>query len=109
MVSYPTRHIFSNINETSRRLATIATPDMGHGVLWEPVRCQRKGPLALTCACRRHGLLHGRHPIVSMSLLSSPTGNRTNLSTVPGEPDGGERVVPLFPAAADSHGRQGFV
>ena len=82
---------------------------MGRRVLWKPVRCQRKGPSALTCACRRHGLFHGGRPIVSMSLLSSPTGHRTNLSTVPGEPDGGENVVPLFPAAADPPGRQGFV
>ena len=44
-----------------------------------------------------------------MSLLSSPTGHRTNLSTVLGERDGGEHVVPLFPASADPPGRQGFV
>ena len=61
------------------------------------------------CMQHRHGLLHGGHPIVSMSLLSSPTEHRTNLSTVPGEPDGGKYVVPLFPAATDSPGRQGIV
>ena len=49
-------------------------------------------------------------PIVAMSLLSSPTGNLTNLSTLPRAPgEAGEHVVPLFPAASDALGRQGFV
>ena len=50
-------------------------------------------------------------PIVAMSLLSSPTGHLTNLSTVPSMPDdeNGVHVVPLFPPAADPLGRQGFV
>ena len=50
-------------------------------------------------------------PIVAMSLLSSPTGHLTNLSTVPNMPDdeNGVHVVPLFPPAADPLGRQGFV
>ena len=50
-------------------------------------------------------------PVVAMSLLSSPTGHLTNLSTVPGTPDegNGDHVVPLFPSASDPLGRQGFV
>ncbi len=50
-------------------------------------------------------------PIVAMSLLSSPTGHLTNLSTVPRTPDDehGVHVVPLFPSASDPLGRQGFV
>ena len=49
-------------------------------------------------------------PIVAMSLLSSPTGHLTNLSTVPGAPgEDGAHVVPLFPSASDPLGRQGFV
>ena len=49
-------------------------------------------------------------PIVAMSLLSSPTGHLTNLSTLPRAPgEAGEHVVPLFPAASDALGRQGFV
>ena len=49
-------------------------------------------------------------PIVAMSLLSSPTGHLTNLSTVPGAPgEDGRHVVPLFPSASDPLGRQGFV
>ena len=49
-------------------------------------------------------------PIVAMSLLSSPTGHLTNLSTIPRTPDeDGAYVVPLFPAASDALGRQGFV
>ena len=50
--------------------------------------------------------------VVAMSLLSSPTGHLTNLSTVPGvraEDGNGRHVVPLFPSAAAPSGRQGFV
>ena len=48
-------------------------------------------------------------PIQVMSLLSSPTGHLTNLSTEPANVEGGVHTVPLFPAAADPLGRQGFV
>ena len=50
-------------------------------------------------------------PIVAMSLLSSPTGHLTNLSTVPAIPGNEQetQVVPLFPSASDPLGRQGFV
>ena len=44
-----------------------------------------------------------------MSLLSSPTGHLTNLSTAPDNEDDGMHSVPLFPSASDIHGRQGFV
>ena len=48
--------------------------------------------------------------VVVMSLLSSPTGHLTNLSTVPRARDGdGHHVVPLFPSASAPSGRQGFV
>ena len=50
--------------------------------------------------------------VVAMILLSSPTGHLTNLSTVPRAraADGdGRHVVPLFPSASASSGRQGFV
>ena len=50
--------------------------------------------------------------VVAMSLLSSPTGHLTNLSTVPralaGNGDG-RHVVPLFPSASAASGRRGFV
>ena len=46
--------------------------------------------------------------ILAMSLLSSGTGHLTNLSTVPGN-DTDTHRVPLFPAASDPNGRQGFV
>ena len=53
-----------------------------------------------------------QHRLVVMSLLSSPTGHLTNLSTAPDidetEQDG-KHVVPLFPSASDALGRQGFV
>ena len=49
-------------------------------------------------------------PIVVMSLLSSPTGHLTNLSTVPpGADDDGRHQVPLFPTVSYWMGRQGFV
>ena len=49
-------------------------------------------------------------PIHAMSLLDSPTGTMTNLSTAPPRPDAGDAVhrVPLFPPASDPF-RQGFV
>ena len=47
-------------------------------------------------------------PLQVMSLLESPTGHLTNLSTVP-TADGGRHAVPLFPSASDPLGRQGFV
>ena len=47
--------------------------------------------------------------IHAMSLLLSPTGHLTNLSTAPAIVDDGVHTVPLFPAASDPLGRQGFV
>ncbi|MCY4015521.1 MAG: leucine-rich repeat domain-containing protein [Gammaproteobacteria bacterium] len=52
-------------------------------------------------------------PIQAMSLLESPTGHLTNLSSVPDNAtvlaDGTTRHgIPLFPAADDPLGRQGF-
>ena len=47
-------------------------------------------------------------PIQVMSLLSSPTGHLTNMSTVPAEESGGIHRVPLFPPASNIYGRQGF-
>ena len=46
--------------------------------------------------------------IVAMSLLSSPTGHLTNLSTAPDNETHGAHRIPLFPAASDPRGRQGF-
>ena len=49
--------------------------------------------------------------IVVMSLLESPEGYLTNLSSLPALPEGagGVHPVPFFPAASDPSGRQGFV
>ena len=44
-----------------------------------------------------------------MSLLRSPTGHLTNLSTAPVNQRAGKHVVPLFPAVDDVEQRQGFV
>ena len=48
-------------------------------------------------------------PIHVMSLLASPAGHLTNLSTAPANVDGDVHTVPMFPAASDPLGRQGFV
>ncbi len=50
-------------------------------------------------------------PVVALSLIESPTGNLTNLSTLPRTPGvaEGSLAVPLFPSASDAAGRQGFV
>ena len=48
-------------------------------------------------------------PVYAMSLLESPTGHLTNLSSGPVTPVGGAHSVPLFPSAADPDGREGFV
>ena len=57
-------------------------------------------------------LVNSDVPIGVASLLRSPTGHLTNLSTVPdnAEPGDGETThgVPLFPAASDPKARQGF-
>ena len=49
-------------------------------------------------------------PLAVMSLMHTPTGHLTNLSTAPRhvDEDGAHRVA-LFPAASDAFGRQGFV
>ena len=50
-------------------------------------------------------------PVLAMSLLSSPTGHLTNLSTRPNRAldSAGRHVVPFFPAASDPLGRQGLL
>ena len=47
--------------------------------------------------------------IHALSLLSSPTGHLTNLSTAPPNVVDGFHEVALFPSASDISGRQGFV
>ena len=48
-------------------------------------------------------------PIHVVSLMHSPTGHLTNLSTAPANVQDDVHTVPMFPAASDSLGRQGFV
>ena len=48
-------------------------------------------------------------PLQAVGLLTSPSGHLTNLSTTPAPAANGTWEVPLFPAAANSAGRQGFV
>ncbi len=47
--------------------------------------------------------------IHALSLLSSPTGHLTNLSTARSNLVDGVHAVALFPSASDASGRQGFV
>ena len=49
------------------------------------------------------------HPVYAMSLLESPTGHLTNLSSGPVRPVDATHTVPLFPPVSDPDGRQGFV
>ena len=53
--------------------------------------------------------VESEQPLIVMSLLESPTGHLTNLSTLAAAADGGPHLVHLFPAAGDASGRQGFV
>ena len=55
------------------------------------------------------GVVDAMPSVFVMSLLQSPTGHLTNLSTAPSSRRRGTVAVPLFPAAGDSSGRQGFV
>ncbi len=53
-------------------------------------------------------------PLLAISLLASPTGHLTNLSTVPQVATGSDGAgaayrIPFFPAAANARGWQGFV
>ena len=53
--------------------------------------------------------VESEQPLVVMSLVASPTGHLTNLSTVPSSEAPGVHSVPLFPAMSDPLGRQGLV
>ena len=55
--------------------------------------------------------LSSDRPVAVLSLIESPTGNLTNLSTLPRNAGraADSHAVPLFPSAADVAGRQGFV
>ena len=53
--------------------------------------------------------MESRQAIAAMSLLSSPTGHLTNLSTAPPSNTDGIHNVPFLPAASDPLGRKGLV
>ena len=53
--------------------------------------------------------VYARWPVEVASLLTSPGGHLTNLSTVPNAGADGVWRMPLFPAADGASGRQGFV
>ena len=53
--------------------------------------------------------VESEQPLRVMSLVSSPTGHLTNLSTAPSNEARGVHRVPLFPATSDPSGRQGLV
>ena len=55
-------------------------------------------------------IVESEQPLQAMSLVSSPTGHLTNLSTAPpSEARVDAHHVPLFPATSDPLGRQGLV
>ena len=53
--------------------------------------------------------LDGQWTVEAMSLLTSPGGHLTNLSTAPVPAGDGVWRVPLFPSASNAFGREGFV
>ena len=53
--------------------------------------------------------IHARWPVEAVGLLTSPSGHMTNLSTTPAADVDGVWRMPLFLAADDAAGRQGFV
>lgn len=50
-----------------------------------------------------------QQPVWVMNLLESPTGHLSNLSTTPVPREGGVHQVPLFPAASNTSGHEGFM
>ena len=54
-------------------------------------------------------IVESSRPTGVMNLLRSASGHLANLSTVPVNGKDGVHRVPLFPAASDEYGRQGFV
>ena len=54
-------------------------------------------------------LIESSQPVLAMSLLPSPTGHLTNLSTASAKENDRSQFVPLFPSASDFYGRQGLV
>ena len=82
------------------RTYTAAELESGDGVGLEGSLGDGTGKWRLTVESTRE--------IVAMSLLSSPTGHLTNLSTAPDNETDGTHRIPLFPAASDPNGRQGF-
>ena len=53
-------------------------------------------------------LIESNQPLTALSVLESPTGHISNLSTIP-KTHNNKYIVPLFPASADAKGRQGFL
>ena len=78
---------------------TISSQDLESGVGVDGALGDGIGKWSLTLSSDRS--------IQAMSLLESPGGHITNLSTVP-VADDDVHSVPLFPAASDELGRQGF-
>ena len=83
----------------ARTARTVSSQDLESGVDVDGALGDGTGKWRLTVDSDR--------PLIVASLLESPTGHLTNLSTVP-VVEGDLHSVPLFPAASDELGRQGF-
>ena len=88
------------ISAGASRTYTAAELESGDGAGLEGSLGDGKGKWRLT--------VESSGEIAAMSLLSSPTGHLTNLSTVPNTEADATHRIPLFPAASDANGRQGF-
>ncbi|MXY57052.1 MAG: hypothetical protein F4Y41_11765 [Gammaproteobacteria bacterium] len=97
----PSDKVRATVPAGASRTYTAAELESGTGVVLDGSLGDGAGKWRLTVESARE--------IIAMSLLSSPTGHLTNLSTSPAENDSdGIRRVSLFPAASDPDGRQGF-
>ena len=84
------------------RTATLTASDLERGTGLAGALGAGAGKWRLAVASDR--------PVMVMSLLASPTGHLSNLSTAPRAPAaGGSHAVPMFPSASDPLRRQGFV
>ena len=91
------------------REARLSVPAGALTVTAEALEAHRHGESRLGRGVGKWRLRLDDHwPVQAMSLLTSPGGHLTNLSTLPVAVNGVWRV-PFFPAASNAYQRQGFV
>lgn len=92
------------------RAARLAVPTGAVTVAAEDLEGHRGGASGLGRGVGKWRLaVDGQWSVEAMSLLTSPGGHMTNLSTAPAAAADGVWRVPLFPAASNAYQREGFV